>query len=665
MSALLLRFPSSSPGNLPPPPAGKPLGVNLAGFNYSSGTLPFLNLVKQGGQQSGAFNWCGWICGTGTPSGNTGEQALVNFDTDQYPLKIPQAGLTSTTLYTILSAKNVAPGATLAYPSGTYRLQYTGSGTVVVNGGDVSSQLTLTNATPGATVSGNVTLSGAGNISYLIITASNPANNGDHIRSISLVQSAYTAMYDAGAIFHPLFLAATDPFSSLRFMDWLQTNNELEGHNASGNTIPAGATSCTLSSAVTFPNQSGKSVYFNDGTIRSATVTTTSGGTTLSWSGGIPNTITTTRGNVSRSNLYFSYHDNWATRPLPSNAFYCMNGGIPYEVAIALCNAVGADLELPVPLCAPDSFMTSLFQLVLSGTGAQTGGALSSSQRFLPELSNEVWNSAFVQYEVAGFFGSGQWPAQPPGGGNATWTGQWHGMRTAIMAELASAVYGANFSRCVPVLGSQASNLGTVQDRLQTSYWTSAIDGFNGPASSHPIKAVAIAPYFGQFTLSGGDTTTMLGVANPLDDFFATMTSQTGTAANGSHVYTSAGTSPGGWLGQAEGWATTYKNYLATNYPTLKVIMYEGGQQFGAGTGAWNSLLVTANRDARMGATYTTFLNWWAANVGATNLNIMHLFNDCWAEQSNGFCWGLYESPMQNLTGAPPAKYAAAIAFIT
>lgn len=658
-------LPTNLAASAPPVSNANTLGVNLAGFNYSSGSIPYMNLMVMGGQQSGNYNWCGWLTGNGVASGSTNEQALVNFDTDQYPLQIPQAGLTSSTVYTILSNRSIAPGATTAYRSGVWRLQYTGPGTVVVSGGDVSSTVTLTNAGTG-TVSSNVTLSGAGNITYLTITHSDPSSIGQHVRAISLVHSSNTAAFDAGAIFDPLFLSAIDPFSSLRFMDWLQTNNEFESHNASGNTIAAGATSCVLSSSTQLPNQTGKLVYFNDGTIRTTSVTTTGGVTTLNWSaggGGLPNTITTSRGNLARSNLYFSSHDNWSKRPLPSNAFYCMNGGVPYEVALALCNAVNADMELPVSMAAPDSYITSLFQLIHAGTGAQIGGGLSTSQRLLPELSNEVWNSAFTQYEVAGYFGGGQWPSQPPGGGNATWTGQWHGMRTAVMAELAKSAYGADFARCVPVLGSQASNLGTVQDRLQTSYWTAPIDGYTGPASAHPISAVAIAPYFGQFTLSTADTTTMLGVSVPLDDFFATLSSQTGTSANGSKFYSSVPS--GGWLNQAAGWSTTYKTYLTANYAALKLIMYEGGQQFGAGTSAWNALLVTANRDTRMGTAYTTYLKAWATNIGSTSANIIHLFNDCWAEQSNGFCWGLYESPMQNIAVSPPPKYAAAIAFIT
>lgn len=658
-----------SPPPPPPPPSSSPLGVNLAGFNYSSGSLPFLNIMKQAGQQNGNYNWCGWITGNGAANGSTNEQQLVNFDSDQYPLKIPQAGLTSTSVYTILSNRSIAPGASTAYPAGAYRLKYTGSGTVVVSGGDVSSTLTLTNSTVGATVTGTVTLSGAGAITFLSITASNPANNGDYVKNISLVQSSLAASYDAGAIFHPLFLAATDPFISLRFMDWLQTNNELEGHNATGSTIAAGATSCTLASPMQIQNQTGKSLYFNDGTIRTATVTTTGGVTTLNWSAGggaLPNAITTTRGVVTRSNLYISYHDDWSKRPLPSNVFYSTYSGIPYEISIALGNAISANIHVNAPLAASDAYLTSFNQLFHSGVGAQTGGSLASSLSFTPELSNEVWNGQFTQYEVASFFGSGLWFSQPSGGGNYYWNANWYGYRCAVMAEISKTVWGTDFGRCLPTLGAQASGTFSVTDRLQTTYWTSPIDGYTGPASAHPIKSVACAFYFGQFALSDTDTTTLLGVPTPLNDFFATLTSQTGTAANGSHVYTSAGTSPGGWIGQARGWWNAYKTYLGSNYPTLSLIMYEGGQQFGGtANSAWNALMVVANRDARMGAAYTTYMNAWGSDIGTTFTNIMNLFNDCWAEQSNGFCWGFYESPMQNLTSSPPPKYAAAIAFIT
>jgi hypothetical protein len=153
----------------------------------------------------------------------------------------------------------------------------------------------------------------------------------------------------------------------------------------------------------------------------------------------------------------------------------------------------------------------------------------------------------------------------------------------------------------------------------------------------------------------------MTSVATPLDDFFATLTSQTGTSTNGSHSYTSVPT--GGWLGQAEGWI---RGYLAimSSYPNMKLVTYEGGQSFFAtssGTAiGWPALVSSAERDPRMGTAYTTYLNYWKTNVGGTSANIQNLFNDIYPISQYG-AWGALEDVMQTISplSSAPAKFQA------
>jgi hypothetical protein len=157
----------------------------------------------------------------------------------------------------------------------------------------------------------------------------------------------------------------------------------------------------------------------------------------------------------------------------------------------------------------------------------------------------------------------------------------------------------------------------------------------------------------------------MLSVATPLDDFFATLYSQTGTTANGSHVYSSIGEGGLGWIPAtfAE-FVTPWVSYISANYPSQKLIGYESGQSFyatdnGTATG-WAALVTAAERDARMGTAYTTYYNNWKSIIGGTAANIIHHYNDVGGISQFG-AWGALESVMQTispLSSAPP-KYQA------
>ncbi len=59
-----------------------------------------------------------------------------------------------------------------------------------------------------------------------------------------------------------------------------------------------------------------------------------------------------------------------------------------------------------------------------------------------------------------------------------------------------------------------------------------------------------------------------------LKDFFAALNGQTGSSG---YTYTSV--PPGGYLGEAEGWIRSYVA-LMPNYPSMKLIAYEGGHEF-------------------------------------------------------------------------------------
>jgi hypothetical protein len=332
---------------------------------------------------------------------------------------------------------------------------------------------------------------------------------------------------------------------------------------------------------------------------------------------------------------------------------------VPLEVIVALCNKLHANCQINVPLTYSDTDIEAMARLVMSGTAMQPGySGLAAPLTASFELSNEVWNGAFPQYALAASLGGFAWPASAPQGGNSAWNRNYFGMRTAQMAAaVQSAVGNTLFARVIPVLGAQAANPDSARSALRTAYWP------GGPASHYPIKAIAIAPYWGS-NPAPSDCTVMTGQADGgLADFFATLTSQSGTSG---HTYSSVPAD--GYLGQAEEWVKSY-TALMSSYPMMKLIAYESGQNFYAtasGTCAgWVRLVTAAERDARMAAAYSSYLRYWGSKVGGTDANINTLFNDVFPISAYG-AWGLLESVMQPvspLSSAPP-KYQAALSYI-
>jgi hypothetical protein len=662
---------ASSPATVPT--AKNALGINLAAVAYYSPEQPFLNLLKAAGSSSAIGNLVGWYTATNS-NWDTQEEAYLQLDPDGYPTSLTASAALSgaqqfTLVKTVLNYNlpGVSPGQASVYPPGTYRLKFEGQGTVqvagdasYVSGNTCPSSLALSNSSANSYVSCTFTVSHPGANGGILLEITAIPNSADHPRNISIVQNAYASNYDAGALFNPAFLTALSGFSSLRFMEWMKTNNEFSGYPNSGS-LPVGATSLTLSS----PWNAASSTYpviFIDGERRTATFTL--GSSTVTWSGGLTNAINPSGGTWQWGTqtyyaAFFIINKTWANRAQPSNAFWGMQDGVPLEVIIALCNQLKANCHINVPLTYSDSDIQAMAQLVMSGTNMQSGySGLAAALTVSFELSNETWNGAFDQYDIAASLGSLTWPTSAPSGGNAAWNRNYFGMRTAQMAsDLQNAVGATLFTRVIPVLGAQAANPDTARSALQTAYWS------NGPASNYPIKAIAIAPYWGN-NPSASDCATMTSQSDGgLSDFFATLTGQTGASGNN---YSSV--PQGGYLGEVESWIKGYVTLMA-NYPSMKLIAYEGGQNFYATTSGtcpgWTTLITAAERDARMGTAYSSYLNFWQTNVGGTAANVNNIFNDIYPVSSYGV-WGLLESVMQSvspLTSAPP-KYQAAMKYI-
>jgi hypothetical protein len=348
---------------------------------------------------------------------------------------------------------------------------------------------------------------------------------------------------------------------------------------------------------------------------------------------------------------------SWSDRPIPTYAFFGTPKGVPIEIALRLANAVSADAWMNVPVMADDNYITQMATLVHNQLG--------ESQKIYVELSNEVWNSSFSQYNYAIAQGHALWPNQPSGAGGYEINREWFGMRTAQMCDIWKSVWGSD-PRLVCVLGAQAAWTSSAIEALKCPYWTQG-----APCSGHAINAVAIAPYMGGAVPSAWTSQPDGGLAN----LFTSLYSQNEPAIDDesyfSHMLSflhilrrwtrSEPIVPtGGFIAQDAAWERDFIRNLAPY--KLPLLAYEGGQNFANGsTNALDTLYMAANRDPRMGQAYTAYFRQWKLGGG----ELFMYYNDIGAESKYG-SWGALESIMQTtspLSSAPP-KWQAIQSFI-
>ncbi|MCK0149801.1 DUF4214 domain-containing protein [Marivita sp. S6314] len=100
------------------------------------------------------------------------------------------------------------------YTAGLYRLSYDGNGSISVSGAEIVSQ------TDGE-IWFDYQPTGSGMV-WITVDATDPAN---YLRNISVVKQEHIPAFEAGQVFNPLWLDVIDNAHSLRFMDWMETND--------------------------------------------------------------------------------------------------------------------------------------------------------------------------------------------------------------------------------------------------------------------------------------------------------------------------------------------------------------------------------------------------------------------------------------------------------
>jgi hypothetical protein len=191
-----------------------PLGTNLHRLAAWSPELPFVNAFKF------AQRWIPQDWGvTPKPTGgyeyiwDTGEFKQLDLDTKGWVKSLPApADAPQYTSVSTLMFRDVGE-----YPSGKYVVLYEGEGTIKYG---LDAQRDPSASTPGRDVI-DVTPSHAGIL--LTITDTDPDGTGDYLRNIQVIPEKFEYAHDQ--TFNPEFLEKVQPFNTLRFMDWMATNN--------------------------------------------------------------------------------------------------------------------------------------------------------------------------------------------------------------------------------------------------------------------------------------------------------------------------------------------------------------------------------------------------------------------------------------------------------
>jgi hypothetical protein len=292
---------------------------------------------------------------------------------------------------------------------------------------------------------------------------------------------------------------------------------------------------------------------------------------------------------------------NWSDRPTRSYYSYAGGKGASYEAMIDLCNKVKANAWVCVPHRASDDYMWQMATLWKNN--------LDPNLTLYVEYSNEVWNWQFQQ---------AQYNDQLSGLSYV----QEYANTVARMAKIWREVFGSQFgTRCRVVLAWQYGwNPTDYQPREQLAFIRA-----NHEEPKNLIHGYAVAPYFAPADGGdSGDITTILNNCQP---------DINGQPANFAKLKT-----------------------MCNEYG-IQLLAYEGGQHIVGNPDVNVANKTGANRDARMGPLYSTYLNNWKANGGG----LFMIFSST-GPYSKWGSWGLKEYLDQPRSSAP--KYDAVESWI-
>ncbi len=319
------------------------VGYNMDFPGDWTGLPPFIDLMKN------ARAWTG-VCSDADP--NCDAAAHLSLDSHGWVRTLrykDQPAKSYERIETVVLTRNGQTGF-----EGDLVVDYEGEGEIELFNGAVSSR--------DAKKRRIVFRAGPGSL-FLRILASDPRGTGQHLKNIRVYRADQAQALQKGELFNPEMLAYLAPFGSLRFMDWMESN---QWGLCSGGP------------------EHGQDCY-------------------------------TEGGKCSRGRCVMA--GRWAERPrmdqpslLARSQFLdparpeqgVRVGGYPVEMMVALANAVGADPHFNLPAVFEDDYARSFAELVKN--------ELAPNLRATLEYSNETWNWGFPQATYVNVKGRQLWP---------------------------------------------------------------------------------------------------------------------------------------------------------------------------------------------------------------------------------------------------------------
>jgi hypothetical protein len=187
-----------------------PLGTNLVEVTDYSPQLPFIDLFKISREW---FTQCSVGIDPGCNNSNswdTGESSQLDLDANGWIKSLPASSAPQ--IFTSAATFWDVPAE---FPTGRYVVKYDGAGTISYGLGAAK---VVAESVAGRDV---ITINPANGGILLRILATDSSN---YLRNISITKESEESDLST-EVFSPAFLSRLSPYSTLRFMDWMRTNN--------------------------------------------------------------------------------------------------------------------------------------------------------------------------------------------------------------------------------------------------------------------------------------------------------------------------------------------------------------------------------------------------------------------------------------------------------
>lgn len=280
-------------------------------------------------------------------------------------------------------------------------------------------------------------------VTVLRFTEIDPEGSGDYLRNVQIFRADLEPLLEAGEVFDPDMLRFLQPFRSIRFMDWMQSN--AFGQCSGG---PRAGEDCYAVSA----DDCG------------------AGGRCL-----MPGRWSERPTHDAPSRLASSQYLDPSAPELGTRV-----GGYALETMVALANRVPADPHFNIPVDYDDDYVRRF------ATFLRDNLALGLTATI--EYSNEVWNWGFPQAQYANVLGRELWPDE-----GSAWV-QYMAGRTDRMCGIMKEVFAGQEERLRCVLSPQTGFRDIAETVLECPQW--AADHPGEGACYTNVDEISITGYF-------------------------------------------------------------------------------------------------------------------------------------------------------------------------